>query len=163
VTSLATGPRTSAVPPTADSGTPAARRDVHAARVRSAGLRATTPRVLVTSALAELAHPTAEQIHQHLRGTGVNVSTVYRTLTALEQVGLVARFHPDDGIARYHPDDGASQGHLHLLCRGCLQVLDVPAASVHQAVQAAVAEAGYRADPQQLTVSGRCRACREQP
>ena len=49
----------------------------------------------------------------------------------------MARFHPDDGIARYHPDDGASQGHLHLLCRGCLQVLDVPAASVHQAVQAA--------------------------
>ena len=79
---------------------------MHAARVRSAGLRATTPRVLVTSALAELAHPTAEQIHQHLRGTGVNVSTVYRTLTALEQVGLVARFHPDDGIARYHPMTG---------------------------------------------------------
>ena len=49
---------------------------------------------------------------------GVNASTVYRTLTLLESVGVLQHSHVETG-AEYHRADEAH--HVHLTCRNCGQ------------------------------------------
>ena len=60
-------------------------------RLRTAGFRITPQRQLVLEAVTNLRHATPEEILTEVQVTasGVNLSTVYRTLEVLEQVGLV--------------------------------------------------------------------------
>jgi len=54
-----------------------------AARLREAGLKATAPRIQILAALEiDKSHPTAEELHDRLRGEhpSLSLSTVYKTL-----------------------------------------------------------------------------------
>ena len=59
--------------------------------LREKGLRLTPQRELVLSAVRELGHATPEEVAEKVRKThpGINLSTVYRNLETLENVGLV--------------------------------------------------------------------------
>jgi len=59
------------------------------------GLRLTPQRELVLSAVRSLGHATPEEVAEKVRQThpGINLSTVYRNLETLENVGLGAA-HP---------------------------------------------------------------------
>ena len=61
------------------------------ARLRAAGLRCTAQRRAVLQALHELRHATVDELAAHLDASAcdVNLSTVYRTLETLDEVGLV--------------------------------------------------------------------------
>ncbi|GAA2924325.1 hypothetical protein GCM10020221_20370 [Streptomyces thioluteus] len=48
---------------------------------------------------------------------GVNISTVYRTLELLEELGLVSHAHLGHGAPTYHLAD--RHDHIHLVCRDC--------------------------------------------
>ena len=58
--------------------------------LRDKGLRLTPQRELVLSAVRELGHATPEDVAEKVRLThpGINLSTVYRNLETLENVGL---------------------------------------------------------------------------
>jgi Fur family ferric uptake transcriptional regulator len=62
--------------------------------LRASGYRVTVQRQLVLEAVTRLEHATPEEIHAEVRQTaaGVNVSTVYRTLELLEQIGHLTVF-----------------------------------------------------------------------
>ena len=47
---------------------------------------------------------------------GVNPSTVYRTITLLEEVGVLQHSHLESG-AEYHKAEEAQ--HVHLTCQRC--------------------------------------------
>ena len=59
--------------------------------LREKGLRLTPQRELVLNAVRELGHATPEDVAAkiHLTHPGINLSTVYRNLETLENVGLV--------------------------------------------------------------------------
>ena len=80
------------------------------------GLRLTPQRELVLSAVRSLGHATPEEVAEKVRQThpGINLSTVYRNLETLENVGLVQHAHLGHGGVRYHaaPEDI----HAHLNC-----------------------------------------------
>src|ERR1041384_2456362 len=63
--------------------------------LRSRGLRMTVQRQLVMEAVERLGHATPEQVHGQVTRTaaGINLTTVYRTLELLEQIGLVRHTH----------------------------------------------------------------------
>ena len=65
------------------------------AKLRDQGYRITPQRQLVLRAVEELQHATPEEILTEVQKTasGVNLSTVYRTLEVLEEVGLVSHAH----------------------------------------------------------------------
>src|SRR5271170_2461271 len=90
--------------------------------LRAGGYRVTPQRQLVLEAVARLEHATPEEICAAVRQTarGVNVSTVYRTLELLEQLGLVKHTHLGHGAPRYHL--AAEAQHVHLVCRECGRV-----------------------------------------
>src|SRR5215211_9309950 len=93
--------------------------------LRARGLRMTAPRQLVLEAVQRLGHGTPEQIHSEVQQTaaGVNVTTVYRTLELLEDLGLVTHTHLSHGPPTYH---AAENEHVHLVCRLCGQVSEAP-------------------------------------
>ena len=129
--------------------------------LRASGYRVTPQRQLVLEAVTNLEHATPEEIFADIHQTarGVNVSTVYRTLELLEQVGLVTHTHLGHGAPVYHPAAGAQ--HVHLVCRDCEKVIQVEPAAVGSLVTALDEEFGFETDVGHLTVFGRCAECRE--
>ncbi len=128
--------------------------------LRAGGYRVTPQRQLVLEAVAKLEHATPEEIWGEVRQTarGVNVSTVYRTLELLEQLGLVKHTHIHHGAPSYHLADDA--GHVHLVCRQCEQVIQVDQAAVEPLVVALEQSQGFQTDVGHLTVFGLCADCR---
>lgn len=96
-----------------------------AARLRSAGLRATGARVAILSALEDdRRHPTAEMLHETLkeRFPSLSMSTVYATIDSLLARGLIRQVSGRSGRLRV---DGTPIDHDHAVCRSCGRVFDV--------------------------------------
>ena len=75
------------------------------AELRSAGLKATIPRLRILAVLEQnrKAHMSAEDVYQALMNAGddVGLATVYRVLTQFEAAGLVIRHNFAEGRAVY--------------------------------------------------------------
>ena len=128
--------------------------------LRARGYRVTPQRQLVLEAVAKLEHASPEEIWADVQQTasGVNISTIYRTLELLEQLGLVTHTHLGHGAPRYHM--AAEAEHVHLVCSTCGRITQVPPAAVDALVTALDVNYGFRTDLGHLTVYGRCTTCR---
>ena len=128
--------------------------------LRASGYRVTPQRQLVLEAVTKLEHATPEEIFADIRQTarGVNVSTVYRTLELLEQIGLVTHTHLGHGAPRYHL--AAEAQHVHLVCQNCEKIIEVEPAAVADLTHALDEQFGFETDVGHLTVFGRCENCR---
>jgi Fur family ferric uptake transcriptional regulator len=106
-----------------------------------------------------MGHATPDEIAERVRETasGVNISTVYRTLELLEELGLVTHTHLGHGAPTYHPAEDAD--HLHLVCRHCGRVEEVPPAVLDQAAQRIASEHGFTVDATHFAIFGTCAAC----
>ena len=129
-------------------------------QLRARGYRVTPQRQLVLEAVARLAHATPEeigaQVHQTARG--VNISTIYRTLELLEQIGMVTHTHLHHGAPTYHL---ASAGdHVHLVCRDCGRVTEIGSDAIRPLITGLDESHGFETDVGHLTVFGRCAECR---
>ena len=123
------------------------------------GLRLTPQRELVLSAVRELGHSTPEEIAEKVRLThpGINLSTVYRNLETLENVGLVVHTHLGHGGATYHAAEVLS--HLHLVCWNCGSIVDAPIEVAANFVNTLADEYGFKTDVTHFAVYGTCAAC----
>ncbi len=128
--------------------------------LRQHGLRMTEQRRRVLAVLGERSHLTPEAIVAAVAADGgaeLPPSTIYRTLDALEEVGLVAHTHLDHRAPTYHL--AGRHDHLHLVCRTCGRVLEVDAA-VGEALTVRVrTETGFVADPTHMAIHGHCSEC----
>jgi Fur family transcriptional regulator, ferric uptake regulator len=113
----------------------------------------------VLEAVASLEHGTPDEICAEVRKTasGVNISTVYRTLELLEELGLVTHTHLGHGSARYHTANDSD--HLHLVCRDCGTVTESDVSVAAALVDRLHAEHGFDTDVRHFSVFGRCGAC----
>jgi Fur family ferric uptake transcriptional regulator len=127
--------------------------------LRSRGYRLTPQRQLVLEAVTELGHATPEDVHGWVRerASGVNISTVYRTLELLEELELVKHAHLSHGAPTYHA--AAAPEHVHLICRDCGAVSEIDPPVVEPLVSQLMAERGFVADVGHLTIFGSCRKC----
>jgi Fur family ferric uptake transcriptional regulator len=127
--------------------------------LRAAGLTATVQRQLVLGALEGRERPvTTLELHEQLRGQGrqVGLTTVYRTLHALAEAGLVHVFHRDGELAYRHCRDGP---HHHLVCEACGLVVERPTQTVARWLQQVRAEEDFVPNPQHSDLYGVCGAC----
>lgn len=127
--------------------------------LRARGLRLTAQRQLVLQAVHELGHATPEQVHAAVRrvASGVNITTVYRTLELLGELGLVTHTHLSHGSPTYHAVTG--EQHVHLVCRVCGAVDEVDPALLGPLVGTLERERGFRVDIGHLALFGLCGAC----
>ncbi len=127
--------------------------------LHAAGLRRTTPRLLVLDALARLGHGRVEDIHQAVieRAPAVSLSTVYRQLEALAAHGVVSHTHLVAGTKAYQLVSHAD--HVHLVCRQCGAVSKLdPGIAAHFTAEVAATH-GFAVDAGHLSVFGRCANC----
>ncbi|GAA4180271.1 transcriptional repressor [Streptosporangium oxazolinicum] len=129
--------------------------------LRARGYRVTPQRQLVLEAVKACEHATPEEICTRVRETarGVNISTVYRTLELLEELGMVTHSHLGHGAPTYHLTSEAD--HVHLVCRGCGEISEVSPDLVENFVGNLDQKLGFLTDVHHLTVFGRCRNCRD--
>ncbi|HEX2320970.1 MAG TPA: Fur family transcriptional regulator [Streptosporangiaceae bacterium] len=129
--------------------------------LRASGYRVTPQRQLILEAVTRLEHATPEEIYAEVKQTavGLNLSTVYRTLELLEQIGLVTHTHLGHGAHRYHL--AADAQHVHLVCRSCDAIIQLDPAAVASLVRTLEADYGFETDVGHLTVFGTCADCRD--
>jgi len=127
--------------------------------LRERGYRLTPQRQLVLQAVTELGHATPEDVHAWVRdrAEGVNISTVYRTLELLEEIGLVTHAHLSHGAPTYHATGGSQ--HAHLVCHTCGTVSELEPGDLGSFVETVRARTGFAPDIGHLTVFGDCRKC----
>jgi Fur family ferric uptake transcriptional regulator len=129
--------------------------------LRSKGYRLTPQRELVLQAVKHLTHGTPDEVLTEVQRTasGVNISTVYRTLELLEELGLVTHTHLGHGAPTYHAvsDDA---GHLHLVCRDCGRVIETPVEVADSMVEVLSQRYGFETDVTHVALFGRCTDCR---
>ncbi|TDH38545.1 transcriptional repressor [Pseudohoeflea suaedae] len=83
--------------------------------LRAAGVRITRQRAALLDVLAEAEdHPDAVELHRRSkdRAPGISLSTVYRTLTALEEQGVIQRHQFEGASARFEHADGEHHDHM---------------------------------------------------
>jgi len=127
--------------------------------LRARGLRATPQRRLVLDALGELGHGTAEQVAERVQQVtpSLSLSTVYRTMELLEELGVVSHTHLGHGAPSYHLTEHAD--HIHLVCTRCGDVQEADVARVHQLADEVAARTGFVADVGHLSLDGLCQEC----
>jgi Fur family ferric uptake transcriptional regulator len=131
-----------------------------AEQMRARGMRWTPQRRLVIDVLARSSgHVAASDVIEQCRQADplTTPSTVYRTLDALETLGLIQHGHAADGREEYHVLPQSEHGHRY--CTHCGRSWEIGASEAHQLVQAMRDQQGFEVDLSHLTIVGRCADC----
>jgi Fur family ferric uptake transcriptional regulator len=129
--------------------------------LRTAGLRPTAQRLLVLAELEqEPDDATAQQLHERLRRRGerIGLATVYRTLAALADAGVVDRLSHHPGEVCYRLC-GAGHHH-HLVCTGCHRVVEVDDCGLEPWLAEVAARHDFVATGHSVELAGVCADCR---
>ena len=121
----------------------------------------TPQRLMIVSAIENSNdHISAEEIYSQVvdKYPNVNISTIYRTLELLEQLGLVTETDLGGGRVRYHPADKGH--HHHLICQECGAVIDLDESVLSPLKDALRRKYEFIADLRHLGIFGRCVKCR---
>jgi Fur family peroxide stress response transcriptional regulator len=105
-------------------------------------------------------HPDVETIYLGVRERvpTISLDTVYRTLGALEGLGLIRRVELLGGPARYDPN---LENHPHFICTRCGLIRDVYGSS-YEGMKAPESAARLgRVESITVQLRGLCRGCQE--
>jgi Fur family ferric uptake transcriptional regulator len=127
--------------------------------LRSRGLRMTPQRrAIVAEVMRTPGHISPAAVARKVQGEmpGVNASTVYRTLTLLEDVGVLQHSHVETG-AEYHRSQEAE--HVHLTCGHCGRDDPLSLTEAHALQELIRTHHGFVADLTHFAITGRCVDC----
>lgn len=104
-------------------------------------------------------HISAEEIFSKVKEKYpyANISTVYRTLELLKELGLAAEIEIGDGIARYHAKEHSC--HHHLVCNKCGIVIELPETDLKPIASSLMEKHKFKADMRHLAIFGLCPKC----
>ncbi len=125
-----------------------------------AGYRMTEPRREVASLIAgQAGHFAAADIIDEARARhlGIGRATVFRTLDALAEVGVVERIDLPNGEHAYLACEPVH--HHHVVCTRCGRSRDIDDVRVRSVVRDVARRTGYRIDEHRLELFGLCPDC----
>ena len=131
--------------------------------LRQRGLRMTPQRQLILDAVVSMhGHVSADQVYQQVVSVfpDVNISTVYRALEVLEELGVVRHTHFHDGVALYERTDEAQ--HHHMVCSRCGAEAELDLDVLQPLADELERRYGFEADLAHSAIVGLCRGCRRQ-
>ena len=122
-------------------------------------LRATVPRQRVFDALAGVSTPLsmADLIK---RCSTVDRVTLYRTLTAFLQAGIV-RIVPVGWKRMYELTESFVPHHHHMICTQCGAVIDIMSSELEEYIADVSGRAGFMESSHMIEIRGRCQSCQE--
>ncbi len=97
--------------------------------------------------------------------SGVPLSSLYRSLTVLDEAGILRRHHDADGLARYELAEWLTGHHHHAVCTRCGVVedieLDESAEAALDGMMSGVSRTSdWKISGHSLEVEGVCPSCR---
>ena len=124
------------------------------------GYRLTPQRLMVLKTVEEAnGHISAEEIHAQVRARypQMNISTVYRTLELVKELGLVTEADLGDGRVRYHC---MGKGHHHhLVCEKCGEIIDMEESILSPLWAEIQRRYNFRVNMKHLVFFGLCPKC----
>jgi Fur family transcriptional regulator, ferric uptake regulator len=131
-------------------------------QLRAHEMRVTEPRKAMLTILTREHGPfSAEELHHKLKGRECDVVTVYRSLQAMEEIGVVRRCDFGDGTYRYEINHGEHHHH-HIVCRVCRKVQVLEQCVVGK-LERMAKEMGYENITHTLEMFGVCAKCSRKP
>ena len=127
--------------------------------LRNKGFKVTPQRLAIYKILMDgKDHPTAEMIYEKLqtRYPTMSLATVYKTVEVFKEMGLVHALNVGEDKARY---DANVAPHVHMVCGGCGDILDVMDVELHSIKKMAEEKSGYQVAECQIYFHGHCAGC----
>jgi Fur family ferric uptake transcriptional regulator len=127
--------------------------------LRGRGLRMTPQRqAIVSEVMRAQGHISPAAVARRVQDQmpGVNPSTVYRTLSLLEDLGILSHAHLEGGAEYHRAGEG---GHVHLTCSRCGAEDDLSLPEAESLEQLIRRHHGFRPDLTHFAISGLCAAC----
>jgi Fe2+ or Zn2+ uptake regulation protein len=105
-------------------------------------------------------HLDAETVHDRarVRAPGLSLATVYRTLTLLEDMGLVEEHRLGEGHSHYEAVQ--EDPHYHFTCRRCGKVIEFDTLLVGRIERELCEREGVEITGAHLHLTGYCEDCR---
>jgi len=127
--------------------------------LRSHGLRITpSRRILLEVLFTSEGHMTVEALSEAVQqeAPDVHLSTIYRNLEELEQLGVISHSHLGHGPSSYLL---ASHAHAHFICSDCGTMIEAPDEMFRGLAKSAGTRLGFTIDPKHFAILGRCADC----
>lgn len=127
---------------------------------RKEGLKITHQRLEVFKELLNSQdHPSVEKLYRRLlrKLPTISLDTVYRTLTTLEQYGLVSRVQTQESQARF---EGRIDNHHHVICKKCGKITDFHWELLDVAALPDEIIRWGKVEQKNITLHGLCQECR---
>lgn len=127
--------------------------------LRDRGFRMTPQRrVIVSEVMRAQGHISPASIARKVqqRMPGVNPSTVYRTISMLEEAGILSHAHLESG-PEYHLSDEPE--HVHLVCSNCGATDDLSMREAKSLLDLLRKHRRFAPDLTHFAISGLCAKC----
>ena len=134
--------------------------DINRKALSLAGARMTNQRALIMEIIRQ-GHLDADEIYRRAREKRprLSLSTVYRTLRTLTELGLVEELHFDE--THHHYEVKTSVEHHHLLCLGCGKVVEFSCLLSPKMKENIGHEKGFEVTGAEVRMTGYCAKCRQ--
>ena len=127
-------------------------------RMKEKAMRVTSPRLVMLKILAVAKHPlSAEQVHEAAGDDKLDLVTVYRSLGAMDDAGIVQR-HPLERGRSLYALVSPGHHHHHVICRRCGRIDRLPGCDTSR-LEAAARTKGYAELTHIMEIYGICPAC----
>jgi len=130
--------------------------------LRRAGKRITPQRLLILETIREgEGHLDADEIYRLARQKAPNLSlsTVYRTISMLKEVGVIEEHHL--GEEHHHYELKGGERHHHLICQGCGKVIEFEWPLGRELLRDLGEEYDFEIRGVRLDLTGYCAECRQ--
>lgn len=133
-----------------------------AALLKSEGKRLTAKRALIYEVIHKSeGHLPAEEIYLRAKKLDPNISlsTVYRTLNILKELGLVRELHLDEEHHHYELVEGVA--HYHMICAQCGKIEEFKSEMAEKLKEELEKEHGFKAKYAHIDFIGLCVDCKD--
>ncbi len=129
-------------------------------RLSSAGLKMTNQRALILEIIRR-GHLDADEVYRQAREKQphLSLSTVYRTLRRLKELGLVEELHFAE--AHHHYEVKPSAEHHHLVCLGCGKIVEFECSLSQKMRKEIASKKGFEVTGVEVHMTGYCSKCRQ--
>ena len=125
---------------------------------QDSGLALTHQRQVIFDTLAEMHHPSPDEVFEQVRLLIPSIShaTVYKTLHTFVEHGILRELSPHHGTLRV---DMGSEPHHHLICVRCKSVSDVAPETVETVKVTGQLPKGFKVERVAVEIQGICAKC----
>ena len=138
--------------------------DAFKAELHDRGCRMTPQREVILQTFKELPegiHASAEDLHSLLqkRGESIGLSTIYRNLKLMSQLGILRELDLADGQKKYEINQPLPYHHHHMVCVRCNKTIEFRQDSMLKIGAQTAAQAGYQLLDCQFFIHAICPSC----